>query len=192
MIETERLLIRPFTIDDLSELRRMRLDEDVSRYLGTPEMRTPEFVERRLRFYIACQEKHGFSMSKAVRKTDGVMVGWGGLQPLEETGEIEVGYGFDKPFWGQGYATELASAWLRYGFERVRLKRIVAVAVPENTASTRVMEKLGMKYEKRALHYGTECVFYAISREEFKPSDTFYAAQNDGARNHTTDKIVLS
>lgn len=178
MIETSRLIIRPFTIEDLGELMPIRLDEDVSRYLGTPEMRTPEFVEKRLRFYIACQEKNGFSMSKAVRKTDGVMVGWGGLQPLEDSGEIEVGYGFDKPFGGQGYATELASAWLRYGFERVGLKRIVAVAVPENKGSTHVMEKLGMKYEKRALHYGTECVFYAISRDEFKPSDSFFAVHD--------------
>jgi ribosomal-protein-alanine N-acetyltransferase len=97
------------------------------------------------------------------------------LQPLEDSGETEVGYGFDKPFWGQGYATEAAAAWLRYGFETAGLARIVAVAIPENTASRHVMEKLGMKYERDATHYGHECAFYAITREEFAPRGGFYA-----------------
>jgi ribosomal-protein-alanine N-acetyltransferase len=122
-----------------------------------------------------CGERYGFSMSPAIRKSDGAFVGWGGLQPLEESGEIEVGYGFDKPYWGQGYATEIAAAWLRYGFEEARLARIIAVAVPENTASRHVMEKLGMRYEKNAMHYGHDCVLYAITREEFAPREAFYA-----------------
>jgi ribosomal-protein-alanine N-acetyltransferase len=179
IIETERLLLRPFTWDDLPELLRMRQDDDVSRYLGGPEMRTPEFIERRLRFYMDTRERHGFGMSPAVRKSDGAFVGWGGLQPLEETGEIEVGYGFDKPYWGQGYATELAAAWLRYGFETAHLARIIAVAVPENAASRHVMEKLGMRYEKNAIHYGGECVFYSIAREEFHPREGFYAVHEE-------------
>jgi ribosomal-protein-alanine N-acetyltransferase len=114
-------------------------------------------------------------MSAVVRKSDDVFIGWGGLQPLEETGETEVGYGFDKPYWGQGYATELAAAWLRYGFEEAKLARIVAVAIPENTASRHVMEKLGMRFERNATHYGSDCVFYSITREEFEPREGFYA-----------------
>jgi ribosomal-protein-alanine N-acetyltransferase len=175
IIETERLILRPFTLDDLPEQLRVRSDPEVVRYLGGTAMQTPEFVEARLRIYMECRERYGFSMSPAVRKSDDVVVGWGGLQPLEESGEIEVGYGFDKPFWGQGYATELAAAWLRYGFEEARLARIVAVADPENTASRHVMEKLGMKYEKNVMHYGHDCVFYAIAREEFVPREGFYA-----------------
>ena len=182
IIETERLVLRPFTADDLPALLRIRADEDVSRYLGTAAMQTPEFIERRLRFYMDCRERYGFGMSPAVRKSDGVFVGWGGLQPLEETGEIEVGYGFDKPFWGQGYATELAAAWLRYGFEGAGLARIVAVANPENSASRHVMEKLGMRYEKNAEHYGTECVYYAIARDEFVPRESFYALRGEPGR----------
>lgn len=174
IIETERLRLRPFTVDDLPTLLRIRSDEDVSRYLGTAAMQTPEFIERRLQFYMDCREKYGFSMSPAVRKSDGAFVGWGGIQPLEETGEIEVGYGFDKPYWGRGYATELAAAWLRYGFERAGLARIVAVAAPENMGSRRVMEKLGMSYERDAEHYGSVCACYAISREEFAPRGEFY------------------
>jgi ribosomal-protein-alanine N-acetyltransferase len=107
------------------------------------------------------------------------MIGCGGLQPLEDSGEIEIGYSFAKLFWGQGYATEMAAAWFRYGFESAGLERIVAVADPENTGSWRVMEKLGMQYEGRAHYYGMECVKYAIAREQFRPSDSLYILHND-------------
>jgi RimJ/RimL family protein N-acetyltransferase len=175
IIETERLTQRPLTMDDLPEILRMRADADVVRYLGGVEKQTPEFGRQRMRFYVECYEKYGYAMFAILRKSDGVFIGWGGLQPLEETGEIEVGYGFAKPYWGQGYATEVAAAWLRYGFEEAKLERIVAVAIPENTASRHVMEKLGMKYEKNAKHYGHDCVFYSISRGEFEPREGFYA-----------------
>ncbi len=169
IIETERLLMRAPARDDLPALIQMRSDEDVARYLGGPTMQSPEAISKRMEFYLGCHERYGFAMGALLSKAGGEMIGWGGLQPLEETGEIEVGYSFAKAHWGRGYATETAAAWLRYGFERAGLARIVAVASPENTASRRVMEKLGMKYEKTAPHYGTDCVFYAVSREEFGP-----------------------
>ena len=171
--------MRPPTRDDLPALVRMRSDEDVARYLGGPEMQTPEFIDRRLDFYIGCQASHGFSMGAILDRSDGGMIGWGGLQPLEETGEIEVGYSFDKAHWGRGYATEAAAAWLRYGFERAGLKRIVAVASPENTASRRVMEKLGMRYEKNVRHYGIDCVYYSIARADFRPPAGHYAVREE-------------
>lgn len=182
MIETDRLILRPFVEEDLAELTRLRADADVARYIGGAKMQSPEAIAKRFQFYMDCYARYGFSMMPAIRKSDGVFVGWGGLQPLEETGEIEVGYGFDKPFWGQGYATELAAAWLRYGFERAGLARIVAVAIPENTGSWHVMEKLGMKYERRATHYGSECVFYSIAREDFKPRAGFYKVREETKR----------
>ncbi len=98
------------------------------------------------------------------------MIGWSGFMPLDWTTEIEVGYGMIKKFWGQGIGSEAAKAWLDFGFNVKKLKRIVAVAYPENTGSRRIMEKLGMKYEKTETHYGAKCVFYGISREEFAKS----------------------
>jgi ribosomal-protein-alanine N-acetyltransferase len=182
-LETDRLLLRPFTVDDLPALITLRADEEVSRYLGGALMQSPEAITNRASFYLACHERNGYGIAMISQKSDGTVIGWGGLQPLEETGEIEVGYGFAKPFWGLGYATEMAAACLRYGFEQAGLARIVAVAVPENTASRHVMEKLGMKYEREALHYGQKCVFYAIMRAEFVPRAGAYrvldAAQSE-------------
>ncbi len=168
MLETERLLLRKFTFEDLDELVELRSDDEVIKYLGGRTLQNPAAIEKRLRFYLDCYAKFGFGMCALVWKETGEMFGWSGLQPLDGTMEIEVGYGMIKNFWGMGIGYECASAWIQYGFERANLERIVAVASPKNTGSWRIMEKCGMKYEKTETHYGMECVFYAISKNEYE------------------------
>ncbi|MCY7348234.1 MAG: GNAT family N-acetyltransferase [Pyrinomonadaceae bacterium] len=167
MLETERLLMRGFTTEDVPRLIEMRSDPEVNQYLGGVKMQNAEAITKRSRFYIECIEKYGFGMSLMTWKPTGETIGWSGLQPLEETSEIEVGYGMIKEFWSRGIGYECAKAWLDFGFNEKNLERIVAVAYPENTGSWRIMEKLGMKYEKTAAHYGADCFFYAISKDEF-------------------------
>lgn len=167
MLETERLFIRKFTPEDLPRLIEMRSDAEVNLYLGGTKMQNPEAITKRMKTYVDCYEKYGFGVCAIIWKETGEMIGWGGLMPLENTSEIEVGYGMIKEFWGKGIGFETGKAWLDFGFHQKNLERIVAVAYPENKGSWRIMEKLGMKYEKTAEHYGAECVFYAISREEF-------------------------
>jgi ribosomal-protein-alanine N-acetyltransferase len=79
----------------------------------------------------------------------------------------EVVYHLAKSYWGQGLATEIARASLRYGFEENKFERIVAIAKPDNTASIHVMEKIGMSYERRASYYTYDVVQYSISRESY-------------------------
>ncbi|MDJ0519843.1 MAG: GNAT family N-acetyltransferase [Trichodesmium sp. MO_231.B1] len=90
------------------------------------------------------------------------------------TPEIELGYLLNPAYWYRGLATEAAKASLKYGFEELKLKEIVAVAQPENIASQRVMEKLGMKYEKDANYYQTNVVYYTIFRKEYYPDSSLY------------------
>ena len=167
MLETERLFHRKFTLEDLDKLIELRSDDEVIKYLGGRHLQNPESIEKRLRFYLDCYEKLGFGMCAMIWKPTGEMIGWSGLQPLGETLQTEVGYGMIKEFWGKGIGFETARGWLGYGFETANLEKIVAVASPENTASWRIMEKLGMRREKLETHYGMLCVFYAISKEEF-------------------------
>lgn len=167
IVETERTVSRWLTMDDLDEMATMRADPDVARYLGNGEPHTREQVETRMRFYLECYEKYGFGSSGTMLKGDDRLIGCCGLQPLEDTGEIEVGYSFIKPLWRQGFATEVAEGWLRYGFLDFDLPRIVAVSLPPNTGSWKVMEKLGMSFIAREMHYQAECVKYAITRDEF-------------------------
>src|ERR1035437_6744901 len=167
MLETDRLTFRRLTPDDLPWLIEMRSPEPVNRYLGGTTMQNPKALAKRLKFYISCYEKFGFGLSAMGLKATGEMIGTSGLQPLEDTGEIEVGYNLAEKYWRQGYGYECAMGWLKYGFEECGLERIVAVSYPENIASWKIMEKCGMRYGKNELHYGMDCVFYAMSREDF-------------------------
>jgi RimJ/RimL family protein N-acetyltransferase len=167
MLETDRLKIRRLTEADLPWLIDMRSAEPVHRFLGGTKMQNAEALTKRLQFYIECYAKFGFGFCAMELKDSGELIGTSGLQPLEDTGEIEVGYNLSEKYWRQGFGYECAYAWLKYGFETAGLDRIVAIAHPDNTGSWRIMEKCGMHYEKTEEHYGMECVFYAISREDF-------------------------
>ena len=167
MVETERLTFRKFVDDDLPLLVEQRSDPDVNKYLGGPKRQNAEALVTRMKFYMDCYEKFGVGMCPMIWKETGEMIGTAGLQPLEDTGEIEVGYSIIKRYWGLGIGTEAARTWLEYGFNTMGLERIVAVAVVENAASRRIMEKLGMKFEKNEIHYDEECAFYGISKREF-------------------------
>lgn len=167
MFETERLIIRKFTPADLDWIIAARTQPVVNKYLGGARLQNPEKITQRLDFYLECYEKYGFGLCAMHWKETGELFGWSGLQPLGETGETEVGYGMMPEFWRRGIGFECAKAWLDFGFKEKNLERIVAVAAPENTGSWRIMEKLGMTLEKRENHYEMECVFYAVSKEDY-------------------------
>src|SRR6476661_4274464 len=146
ILETERLIMRPITADDLNWLIEMRTPNAVNRYLGGPAMQNREALTKRLPFYLSCHEKNGFGFCVMALKENGEKVGTSGLQPLEESGEIEVGYNLSEKFWRKGLGYECAMAWLKFGFETANLDKIVAVAHPDNTGSWRIMEKCGMRF----------------------------------------------
>src|SRR5690606_5874377 len=129
MIETERLIFRRFVDDDLPLLIEQRSDPGVNRYLGGPERQNAEALSTRIRFYMDCYDKFGFGMCPMIWKESGEIIGTAGIQPLEDTGDIEVGYSIIKSYWGRGIGTEAARGWMRYGFDIAGLERVVAVAV---------------------------------------------------------------
>jgi len=163
MLETARLTVRPFVESDFDALVALREPWEVRQYLGGVR-NTVEFTRQRLNYYLAHQARHGYAMSVVCLKGSTAMIGWGGLQHFNDGEEVEVGYAFAQAHWGQGLATELASACVQFGFARLGLDRIIAVADEANIASRRVMEKIGMRHEKDLVHYGHPCVYYAISR----------------------------
>jgi len=173
-IETDRLILRPFELDDLDDLAAILADPDVTRYLPGGRPRTREQTEATLRFIIGHWEQRGFGWWAVNQKTGRELIGWCGLKLLDSTGEVEVLYLFARRHWGQGYATEAGTASLRYGFEELKLDRIIALAVPENAASRRVMEKIGMQYEKTAVHYNLDLACYSITRQAFQPGAGVY------------------
>jgi ribosomal-protein-alanine N-acetyltransferase len=165
--DTERLAFREFTLEDLPQLIEQRADPEVNRYLGGPRLQNPDALSKRIRFYISCYDSLGFGMCPMIWKETGEVIGTAGLQPLIGTDDIEVGYSLVPDFWRRGIGSEAARGWMDLGFGVHGLERIVAVCHPENIGSRRIMEKLGMIYEKTEEHYGEDCVFYGVSREAY-------------------------
>jgi len=156
-IETARLYLRPFTPNDLDALYRIYSDSEVMKYLNEG-VRNREETAADLFGIIADREKHAFGLWAVVNKQNNQLIGDGGLRFLGKTTEVEA-------YWGKGLASEVAAASLKYGFEVLKLEKIVAVADTENRASRRVMEKMGMKYQHNFEDRARERVYYSISRK---------------------------
>jgi ribosomal-protein-alanine N-acetyltransferase len=144
----------------------MRRDADLMRFIRQPQTNRAE-AESWVKLVSSRWETEKIGFCAVIEKASNLFVGWCGLWRLKETGETEAGYALIKDFRGLGYAREAAEAFLSYGFETLDLKEIVAVARPENRASRRVMEKLGMSYDYTGKFYERDLVHYSISREEF-------------------------
>ena len=161
-LRTERLLLRPPTLDDLPAWHATYVDAEEVWY-GTPRSSMDENREKLLR-QIAHHAEHGFGFCGVELLDRGEIIGAAGLQHLDGGPEIEVGYRFLKEHWGQGYATESARASLEFGFEELGLDRIVAVALATNAASRRVLEKCGLEEIGLTHVYGLEHVKYELRR----------------------------
>ena len=177
-IETVRLRLRKFTIADLDDLALIFGDPEVVKHLGSGKPAQRKETEVTLNSIIKHWEQHGFGRWAAIEKQTGKLIGYGGLRNFHGTPELV--YLLDKPFWGKGLATEMASGCLKYGFDERRFERIVGVVKSANAASQRVMEKIGMSYEKRASLYGMDVVCYTLSRDIYQLNQRghFYSQHN--------------
>ena len=176
MIETARLQLRPFTMTDLAALhQQIYNDADVMRYLPGGQPRSLEKTEVVLREFIAHKARHGYTIDAVIDKHSGQFMGMCGLFTLKEDGAVEIAYALGQAFWGQGYTTEAARAVLRHSFERIGLAQVIALAEPENVASQRVMQKVGMQHQGiTRRYYQTDLVLYTLARDAFTPDDSLY------------------
>ena len=165
-LDTERLILRPLEPGDAEDIHAVYSDASTFEYLASEPSESIEEtreviarVERRLR-------ERGLALGAVVERASGRVIGDCGLQHLEGGEQVEVGYRMGREYRGRGYTTEAVRAWLSYGLETLGLDRIVAVAKPENRASTRVMEKAGMTFVGPGHYYGADTVVYAITRAE--------------------------
>lgn len=147
-LETERLYLREFTIDDAQLLIDLNSDIEVTRYTGDGPVKDLEEAKGILTEIIFPQYKNNIGRWAVHLKSSNEFIGWCGLKHIAEENEIDLGYRFFKTHWGKGYATESAKAVLEYGVSQLKLKNIIARAAKENTASIHVIKKLGMTYLK--------------------------------------------
>jgi ribosomal-protein-alanine N-acetyltransferase len=176
-IETARLLLKPYTLDYLDKLIPILSNPAVMKYSPRgpiPKDQVEKVTQEILEFFIAHWQQHGFGVWAVVEKVTSKLIGHCGLNFLPNSPEVEVLYRLDQAYWNQGIASEAAKASLRYGFEEVKLDSIVAIAAPEHTASRRVMEKVGLKYEKNARFHNLDVVYYALARSQWQADDSLY------------------
>ncbi len=168
--ETPRLRLRPFRDDDAIELHRILTQPDMLKYFPRPGGPPLERVQKLVRNQIEQWDTMGYAWWAVEMKTTGVLAGWNGLQYLPDTRETEIGYLIDRPLWGQGLTTEAARVGLRYGVHDLGLPEIIALAHPENLASRRVMEKLGMTFDRVTEYFGMDMARYTIDASAYARS----------------------
>ena len=170
ILETERLILREMVPSDAEDMLRLHSDPEVQQYTGDPNIFTFEGIQDKIEEKTEEYRKYGYGRWVTLLKGGKQFVGWAGLSYLPEFDEIDLGYRFLPEFWGNGLATEASRAILKYGFEELNLDRIIAMAMQENKASIRVIEKVGMRFEKLAPYEprSKDVVWYALSQNEFK------------------------
>ncbi len=154
LIETERLGLRDWTLDDIAPMAKINLSKNVMRYFpGTQdENATADFVQRMIALY----NDKGYCFFATELLATSEFIGFIGLSyfdlDLDFCPCVEIGWRLDEKHWGKGYATEGARATLDFGFNNLGLKKITSIASSINTPSIHVMQKLGMKYVKEFDH----------------------------------------
>ena len=170
-LRTPRLELVPLTTADLTPFHQLLVDPDVRRYLCDDRIVPREFaaaiLDRSTRDFDACsyglwQIEPGSSSPSAPVAG---MAGFCGLRNGDLTPEPELLYGLIAAWWGRGHATEASRAVIAYAFESLGLPALAAATDPPNTASIRVLERLGFAFTDRREHNGLDTLFYRLERK---------------------------
>jgi RimJ/RimL family protein N-acetyltransferase len=161
--ETQRLRFRPLEMGDVDELVALHEDPLVARFLGS---RDRVWMEGLIRMVDEEWAERGHGRVAAVERESGRFIGRTGLKYWQQFGETEVSWVLHADARGKGYATEAGAAALRWGFERFDPPYLTAMIQPDNSASLRVAERLGMKPIRTDRLLGEDVIVHAISRED--------------------------
>lgn len=171
VFDTGRLRCCPLSMDDLEALHRLWVSPGVRRYLFDDEVISRQRVEDEIRTSTRNFETIGcglWSLFPRAGALEGVasaqLIGFGGFRHFHEPPELQLLYGVCEECWGQGLASEAAAVMVRYGIEHCSLGQVIASADEPNRASIRVMEKLGMQFDRRVTVDGSDTVYYYIDR----------------------------
>jgi [ribosomal protein S5]-alanine N-acetyltransferase len=149
VLETDRLVLRRFTLDDAEFIFRLVNDPSWLRFIGDKNVHSLDDARRYLREGpLDMYQRYGFGMYRVEERASGTPAGMCGLIKRDTLPDVDVGYAFLPEFRGKGYAYEAAAAVLAHGNRVFGLRRIVAITTPSNETSIRVLEKAGMKFER--------------------------------------------
>jgi len=148
-LETDRLVLRRMSVEDADFMLGLLNDPSWLRFIGDRGVRTREEARAYiLKGPVDMYDRLGFGMYLTELKEEGVPIGICGLVKRDFLADVDIGFALLPGFWGQGYAYEAASAVMEHGKGALGLKRIVAITNPENQSSIRLLEKLGLKFDR--------------------------------------------
>ena len=172
VITTPRLKLRTYRQDDLPAFAALNADPAVYAHLGGEPL-TAQYSDEIAEWAQICHRDEGIGLLAVERIDDGVFLGMCGLHHQQSyPDDLEVGWRFASQYWGQGYATEAAQGWLRYGFEVQSAPRVISITEAENVRSLAVMKRVGMVFDHEAevVDDGETfaAVIYAITAERWR------------------------
>jgi len=163
-IVTDRLVLRRFKLEDFDAYAAIMGDDEVMKWFPNGKGYTREQAKKSLDAISNHWNTHSYGIWAVTDKQSGVLLGRCGLNFIAETLEVEVDFIIVRNHWRHGYATEAAQAALAYGFNILKLDKIIALTKPDNIASRRVIEKIGMQHLKDAEYWGITCAYYQIAK----------------------------
>jgi RimJ/RimL family protein N-acetyltransferase len=169
IFETERLLLRKFTLEDAPLLLALNSKPEVLKYIHEQPLVSIADAERVLDTIIFPQyTQYQLGRWAIIIKENKEFAGWCGLKYRSElNGETDLGYRLSPEFWGKGYATEAATACLEYGFLQKNCPEITGRAHIENAASLKILQSIGLQYIKDEMEDGAPIRIFRLSRQEY-------------------------
>ena len=167
-LQTDRLILRMFRLEDFETYAQMLADPEVQRYLGDGKTASRAEAWRHMAMLLGHWQLLGFGLWAVEERASGALIGRIGLFKPEGWPGVELGWMLRRESWGQGLATEGARAALTCAFTEMNQPHIISMIRPENTASIRVAKKLGEQLEDRIDFRGDAALVYGISRERWQ------------------------
>lgn len=173
ILETERLLMRPFQATDNQAMFAMDSNPNVHQYLGNQPLieiaQCDEYIKSIQKQYI----DYGIGRFVVVIKETQEIIGWAGLKFIttsenNHTNFYDIGYRFAETYWRKGYGFEAAKAWLDYAFNEMKIPAVYASAHIDNAGSNRILQKIGLKKTVQYQHHNLPCYWYELKNNTAK------------------------
>ena len=149
IIETERLILREFNINDYKDVYEFGSNVEVHRYTGDKIIESLNSAKELIKnVWHKDYNKYGYGRWAVIYKPENKIIGFAGLKYLPEFNESDIGFRFLPEYWGKGLASEVSNEIIKYGFEKLGLNKIIGIALAKNIGSCKVLEKIGLTLYK--------------------------------------------
>lgn len=171
-VETERLILREILPTDVDDLWELDSDPEVHKYLGNKAVKDKQKIIEIINYIRQQYVDNGIGRWAIIDKLNNEFIGWTGLKidPIltnNHQNYYDLGFRIKSKHWGKGYATETAQLSLAYGFDKLNIKTIYAAASCENTASNKVLKRVGLNFIETFFYEEIKCNWYKLDKSEF-------------------------